>query len=100
MQGRMLLLAEAQIRPGAQYPYALHTGSCNARGGGTRRLVPKSQVERRFQEAWYEPYRSPRRVRAHIAQLSQLRHIETENPLFFNGSSQKVCTTFARLFLQ
>src|SRR2546430_4129442 len=35
-----------------------------------------------------------------LAQLSQLRHIETENPLFFNGSSQKVCTTFARLFLQ
>ena len=35
-----------------------------------------------------------------IAQLSQLRHVETKNPLFFNGSSQKVCTTFARLFLQ
>jgi hypothetical protein len=35
-----------------------------------------------------------------IAQFSQLRHVETENPLFFNGSSQKVCTTFARLFLQ
>ncbi len=35
-----------------------------------------------------------------LAQLSQLRHVETENPLFFNGSSQKVCTTFARLFLQ
>jgi hypothetical protein len=54
MQGRMPLLAEAQIRPGAQYPYALHTESCNARGGGTRRLVPKSQVECRFQEAWYD----------------------------------------------
>jgi hypothetical protein len=35
-----------------------------------------------------------------LAQLSQLRHVETKNPLFFNGSSQKVCTTFARLFLQ
>jgi hypothetical protein len=35
-----------------------------------------------------------------LARLSQLRHVETKNPLFFNGSSQKVCTTFARLFLQ
>ena len=35
-----------------------------------------------------------------LTQLSQLRHVETKNPLFFNGSSQKVCTTFARLFLQ
>jgi hypothetical protein len=39
-------------------------------------------------------------IPALLAQLSQLRHVETENPLFFNGSSQKVCTTFARLFLQ
>jgi pirin-like protein len=35
-----------------------------------------------------------------LTRLSQLRHVETKNPLFFNGSSQKVCTTFARLFLQ
>jgi hypothetical protein len=27
--------------------------------------------------------------RLYLAQLSQLRHVETENPLFFNGSSQK-----------
>ena len=66
MQGRMPFLAEAQIRPGVQYPYPLHTESCNARGGGTRRLVPKSQVERCFQEAWYEiPPKPMARARAH-----------------------------------
>jgi hypothetical protein len=51
---------------------------------------------RRSPPQFTEPVRSPRT----LTQLSQLRHVETENPLFFNGPSQKVCTTFARLFLQ
>jgi site-specific recombinase XerD len=47
-----------------------------------------------------ERAKRPARLPVVLTQLSQLRHVETENPLFFNGSSQKVCTTFARLFLQ
>jgi type I restriction enzyme M protein len=57
---------------------------------------------KRICDVWDEEYDEPVKDFGdpQLAQLSQLRHVETGNPLFFNGSSQKVCTTFARLFLQ
>jgi uncharacterized protein GlcG (DUF336 family) len=66
--------------------------------GSIEVAITKARVAlmfRRPTQFWEETVAS-----GHLAQLSQLRHVETKNPLFFNGSSQKVCTTFARLFLQ